>query len=88
MLNEKIRSFRKIKGLTLKELSNKMCTSLPHLSAMECGDRNISLSTLSKLSLALNVPLWLFFLDADIQKIKENNSELYLHLLSYIEDLK
>lgn len=55
MVGEEIRRLRKEKGMTLKQLSNKIDLSHTYLSQIELGDRNISLEILSKLASVLEV---------------------------------
>lgn len=55
MVGEEIRRLRKEKGMTLKQLANKIDLSQTYLSQIELGDRNVSLEILSKLASVLEV---------------------------------
>jgi len=54
-INQRIRAFRKLKGLTQMELSNKMDISVAILGAVERGTKEPDLILLEKISLALDV---------------------------------
>lgn len=55
MVGEEIRRLRKEKGMTLKQLANKIDLSQTYLSQIELGDRNVSLEMLSKVASVLEV---------------------------------
>jgi|GEM_PF-5660596 len=55
MIGEEIRRLRKEKGMTLKQLANKIDLSQTYLSQIELGDRNVSLEMLSKLESVFKV---------------------------------
>ena len=51
-----IRDIRKERGYTLAELADKIGVSVPHLSGVERGVKNVNNHLLERLSLALRVP--------------------------------
>jgi DNA-binding transcriptional MerR regulator/quercetin dioxygenase-like cupin family protein len=54
-LGEKLRAARHRRALSLKEASGLAGLSVSHLSAIECGTRNISLAGLQRLAVALGI---------------------------------
>jgi DNA-binding transcriptional MerR regulator/quercetin dioxygenase-like cupin family protein len=54
-LGEKLRAARRRRGLSLREASGLSGLSVSHLSAIECGTRNISLAGLQRLAVALGI---------------------------------
>ncbi|CAH8712469.1 helix-turn-helix domain-containing protein [Paenibacillus thiaminolyticus] len=54
-IGDKIRSFRKSRGLTQEELGEMVALPQPYIGGIERGERNISLDTLQKLLEALDV---------------------------------
>jgi DNA-binding transcriptional MerR regulator/mannose-6-phosphate isomerase-like protein (cupin superfamily) len=54
-LGEKLRAARHRRGLSLKDASGLAGLSVSHLSAIECGTRNISLAGLQRLAVALGI---------------------------------
>ncbi len=55
LVGEKIRMIRKSKGLTQESLGNKSQLSFSYISDVERGTRNISLESLEKIIIALEV---------------------------------
>lgn len=60
MLGEQVRKIRKKRDITLKELAEKTGLSIGYISQIERNLTDPSLSTLRKLSAALDVPTYLF----------------------------
>jgi transcriptional regulator with XRE-family HTH domain len=60
-LGAKIKAIRKEKGLSLNKLTTVYGFEKASLSRLESGKANITLKTLFKLSIALNVEMWEFF---------------------------
>lgn len=60
MLGEQVRNVRKSRGITLKELAERTRLSIGYISQIERDLTDPSLSTLRKLSEALDVPTYLF----------------------------
>ncbi|MEK4670709.1 helix-turn-helix domain-containing protein [Niallia sp. FSL R7-0271] len=56
VVGERVRYFRKMKGLTQEELAKKADIHYTYIGGIERGERNISLETIEKLSKALDVP--------------------------------
>lgn len=56
-LGQRLRSARSARAMTMKQLAAESGISLPYLSRVEKGDGNISIAVLSRLALALNLPL-------------------------------
>lgn len=54
-VGERIRSFRKARGLTQADLGELVELPQPYVGGIERGERNISLDTLQKLILALHI---------------------------------
>jgi len=65
----KIRSIRQEKGLTLNELADKTDLTASYLSQIERNLIDPSLSSLRKISLALEVPLYSFLTDKKKQNV-------------------
>ncbi|MGO5127473.1 helix-turn-helix domain-containing protein, partial [Bacillus sp. LCP25S3_G1] len=62
-VGHKIRAFRKGSGLTSKRLAELADITPSMLSQIEKGITNPSLQTLKLISVALNIPLFNFFLE-------------------------
>ncbi|EET84441.1 transcriptional regulator, XRE family [Clostridium carboxidivorans P7] len=63
MLGPKIREIRQEKGLTLNELADKTGLTASYLSQIERNIIDPSLSSLRKISLSLEVPIYTFLTD-------------------------
>lgn len=63
----KIKALRQEKGLTLKDMSEQTGLSLSFLSQIERGASSLSITSLKKISEALNIHINYFFLDEDNQ---------------------
>jgi transcriptional regulator with XRE-family HTH domain len=60
-LGNRIRTLRKKKNLTIYQLSEKTGISRPVLSKLETGNRSADIATISKICVALEIPLSNFF---------------------------
>ncbi|WP_053075335.1 helix-turn-helix domain-containing protein [Clostridium carboxidivorans] len=69
MLGPKIREIRQEKGLTLNELADKTGLTASYLSQIERNIIDPSLSSLRKISLSLEVPIYTFLTDEKKQKV-------------------
>lgn len=65
MVGERIRSIRKLKGMTQEQLAERSGLSFSYISDVERGTRNISLGSLEKIIGALNVKPVQIFEDMD-----------------------
>lgn len=61
IIGERIREIRLIKGMTQEELSLKAKMNRSYLVRVESGSRNITLSNLEKIIVALDVTYYSFF---------------------------
>ena len=68
-LGLKIKKFRNNQNLSLKELAEKIKSTSALLSQIEKGITNPSINTLKSLSIALNIPLYKFFLEETLKKV-------------------
>ena len=92
MLGEQVRNIRKKRGITLKELAEKTGLSIGYISQIERNLTDPSLSTLRKLSAALDIPTYLFMggesstglttRQADMMILSQPNSNIRYHLLT------
>ena len=92
MLGEHVRNMRKKRGITLKELAEKTGLSIGYISQIERNLTDPSLSTLRKLSAALDIPTYLFMggesstslttRQADMLILSQPNSNVRYHLLT------
>ena len=60
-LGEKIRYYRKQKGMTQQELADKLHISYVGISQYETGKRNPKLETMSRIADALDIPVKLLY---------------------------
>ena len=65
MLGARIRQFRNRKGLTLAELAEQAGVSKSMISQIENGKATPSVETVRSIALALDVPVYVLFLDDD-----------------------
>ncbi len=93
MLGEQVRNVRKSRGITLKELAERTGLSIGYISQIERDLTDPSLSTLRKLSEALDVPTYLFMGVAETDSrlttrknevitLSQPNSSIRYHLLT------
>jgi len=72
-----IKKCRQLRNFTLDTLANKTRLSKSYLSLVESGKRELSLSSLQKISKTLNIPMYLLiYLTAENNEIKEMNESL------------
>jgi len=65
VVGEQIRKARKVKGMTQERLAELSGLSFSYISDVERGTRNISLESLEKIVMALNIRLVQLFADID-----------------------
>ncbi len=92
MLGAQVRKIRKSKNFTLKELAEQTGLSIGYISQIERNLTDPSLSTLRKISAALDVPTYLFMggtvdhslttRTADIITLSQPNTNICYHLLT------
>lgn len=78
-LNLNIRSLRKAKKMTLADLAGKIGVSVPHLSEVERGRKNLNNHLMERLAEALGVPPSTLISDeaiSDLEKLKETAGKL------------
>jgi transcriptional regulator with XRE-family HTH domain len=88
LVGEQIRIIRKARGLTQEVLAEKSGLSFSYISDVERGERNISLESLEKIILALDVmPSEIFnFKDIDINNGLDNKRMIIEVLRSLLLD--
>ena len=57
LIGQRVRDYRNAKGYSIEELAHIADMNAVHLASLERGEKNITLSTLAKVSKALGVPL-------------------------------
>jgi transcriptional regulator with XRE-family HTH domain len=57
LIGQRVRDYRNAKGYSIEELAHIADMNAVHLASLERGEKNITLSTLEKVSKALGVPL-------------------------------
>lgn len=70
-----IRTFRKQRNMTLKDLALKAEISPSYLSQIENDIVNMNISVLENISKALNVPIYMFFIQENIDNISHVQKE-------------
>ena len=63
IFGENLKFYRKAKDLSQEQLSEKADISVKHLSSIERGLTFVSSDLLEKLALALDIPVFYFFVD-------------------------
>lgn len=76
-LGQRIQQLRKDKGLTQENLSLESDISRSHIAMIEAGKRDITVSSMFKISRALGVTLSDIFSFDDLEKFKFDIEELY-----------
>jgi len=61
-LGKRIQAIRGKKGLTQEQLEERTGINAKYISAVECGQRNITINTLNKIAKGLDVELYELFL--------------------------
>lgn len=88
-ISQKIREYRRMKGITLKELSKKTNLSVSFLSQIERGISSMTITSLRKIADALDVPMK-DLIDVDEKKsfINKKDNQMFLHIeksfISYV----
>lgn len=89
LIGEKIRNLRKINGITQEELGERAQLQHSYIGGVERGDRNISLETLEKIMIALELSPsdWFQFseLEAKGESEKEKLLEIHKSLLKNLD---
>ena len=76
-LGIQIRKFRLSRGLTQENLSLESNISRSHIAMIESGKRDVTVSSLFRISRALKVSMNEIFLFDDLDKFKFDIEELY-----------
>lgn len=76
-LGQRIQQLRKEKGLTQENLSLESDISRSHIAMIEAGKRDVTISSMFKISRALGVTLADIFSFDDLDKFKFDIEELY-----------
>lgn len=76
-LGQRIQQLRKEKGLTQENLSLESDISRSHIAMIEAGKRDVTISSMFKVSRALGVTLADIFSFDDLDKFKFDIEELY-----------
>lgn len=87
-LGSTIKTYRRNKKITLKELAEKVGITASFLSDIENGKKQPSVETLSKLAEAFEVPLYMLFKDTSNEETLEIRSEDTLSQNSFILQAK
>ncbi len=83
-----IRKCRKLRNLTLNELSEKVSLSKSYLSLVETGKRKPSFNVLNDISTAIDIPLYLLvYISTEQSKINELDENLSTQLKNLIFEL-
>jgi transcriptional regulator with XRE-family HTH domain len=90
---EKLKFYRKEKNLSQEQLSEKVDISVKHLSAIERGLTFVSSDLLEKLSISLEIPIFLLFVkDREIfyneAILNTVDRIIEKHLIKTIEEIK
>lgn len=80
-IGERVRSLRKAKGWTLKELASMSGVSAPFLSEFERGEKGAQVDTIENIAEALEVPLSLLV-------DKEVDDEHFGDVITLLSDLR
>ncbi len=76
-MGQRIQQLRKEKGLTQENLSLESDISRSHIAMIEAGKRDVTISSMFKVSRALGVTLADIFSFDDLDKFKFDIEELY-----------
>lgn len=69
VLGRNVKSLRKIRGFTIKELAKKAKLSATYLQSIEKGMRNVSIKKINSLAETLNVTIYFLLSDIDTRRI-------------------
>jgi transcriptional regulator with XRE-family HTH domain len=61
-VGKRIQSVREKRGLTQSQLEEKTGINTKYISAIECGQKNVTIKTLEKIANGLNIDLYELFL--------------------------
>lgn len=61
-LGKKIQTIREKRGITQEQLEEKTGINAKYISAVECGQKNVTIKTLDKIAKGLDVELYELFL--------------------------
>ncbi len=61
-IGRRIQSVREKRGLTQSQLEEKTGINTKYISAIECGQKNVTIKTLEKIANGLNIDLYALFL--------------------------
>lgn len=61
-IGRRIQSIREKRGLTQSQLEEKTGINTKYISAIECGQKNVTIKTLEKIANGLNIDLYELFL--------------------------
>lgn len=75
VLAENIKAFRKQKGLSQEELAEQCGLHRTYIGSVERHERNVTLSTLETLALALGVTVPYMLTEHDLPSNEENRGE-------------
>ncbi len=76
-LGQQVQLLRKARGLTQENLSLESDISRSHIAMIEAGKRDVTVSSMFKISRALGVTLAEIFAFDDLEKFKFDIEELY-----------
>lgn len=62
----RMRELRKERGWTLQQLADRTGLSIPHLSDLERGKKQITTGSLERIAQALEVPAYLLIADSEV----------------------
>ncbi|MGI8385716.1 helix-turn-helix domain-containing protein [Robertmurraya sp. P23] len=83
LIGKRVRTIRKLKGLTQEQLAEKTGLQETYIGGIERGERNISLETLEKISIGLEITPGFLFQHNSIDFEKEKNKKEFLTDLCY-----
>jgi transcriptional regulator with XRE-family HTH domain len=72
VLAENVRGFRKLRDLTQKELASQSGLHQNYLADIERAERNITISSLIRVAMALNVEPYLLLMPGSVRWYKPN----------------
>lgn len=61
-LGKRIQTIREKKGITQEQLEERTGINAKYISAVECGQRNVTVNTLAKIAKGLNIEMYELFL--------------------------
>lgn len=88
-LGDNVRHFRNISDISQQKLAEECGVTTYYISGIERGHNAPSLKVLAKISDALDVPIYMFFLDPshnDNQAVKLFSKDLGKQILKLIDD--